>query len=189
MLRRNTTSLTFKNKKLKLWFRDALNETLKSEVERLKLETGQIQNDDDLLNQQKKLKEVSEHFGMWEWCKRKKESHIKFKFRRRSRNFHRWNWHKQKNTSGANCEFTHRKRNFDIWKWPLRKKEKTSLHAKQVFYWNQEVLADQKMVQNGVKMVEYGLNNWGSGILEGGNVLADQKLFDFVLDPCGQGSL
>ncbi|GJY38460.1 putative reverse transcriptase domain-containing protein [Tanacetum coccineum] len=43
--------------------------------------------------------------------------------------------------------------------------------------------------RNGVKMVEYGLNNWGSGILEGGNVLADQKLFDFVLDPCGQGSL
>ncbi|GJS28902.1 hypothetical protein Tco_0489522 [Tanacetum coccineum] len=158
MLRRNTTSLTFKNKKLKLWFRDALNETLKAEVERLKLETGQIQNDDDLLNQQKKLKEVSEHFGMWEWCKRKKASHIKFKFRSRSRNFH-------------------------------RKKEKTILYAKQVFYWNQEVSAGQKMVQNGVKMVEYGLNNWGSGILEGGNVLADQKLFDFVLDPCGQGSL
>nr|GEU58339.1 AP-2 complex subunit mu isoform X1 [Tanacetum cinerariifolium] len=162
---KDTVDLTSTIKKLKLRFKDALNKTLKAEVKRLKMKTSQIHNDDDLLNQQKKQKEVSEQFDMLEWRKRKKASHIEFRFKSMSKNFHMWKWRKGNNTGRENCEFTHRKRNFDIWKSHLRKKEKTGSCAKLVFYWNQEVLVDQKMVQNGVKMVEYGMNKQGKEYL------------------------
>ncbi|GJX01748.1 hypothetical protein Tco_0185661 [Tanacetum coccineum] len=64
--------------------------------------------------------------------------------------FDMWKWRKRKK---------HRKRKIDIWKWPKKKKERTGL----------KVLADHKMVQNGVKMVEYGMSKWGRGIREDGN--------------------
>ncbi|GKB87336.1 hypothetical protein Tco_0959608 [Tanacetum coccineum] len=121
-----------------------------------------VHNDDDLLNQQKKHKEVSEQvterfihvnnrirnvllvssgygmfkFGMWEWRKRKKASHIKFRFCK----FDKWEWRKRKKIDGARCEFNYKKCNFDIWKWPKRKKERRKESCEEImFSWNEEM--------------------------------------------------
>ncbi|GJY25130.1 hypothetical protein Tco_0399856 [Tanacetum coccineum] len=93
-------------------------------------------------------------FDMWKWRKRKKVRYIKGNVKCEVRK-----WHKRKTIGCKQCKFKHRKRKIDIWKWPKKKKERTGL----------KVLADHKMVQNGVKMVEYGMSKWGRGIREDGN--------------------
>ncbi|GJR04520.1 putative reverse transcriptase domain-containing protein [Tanacetum coccineum] len=90
-------------------------------------------------------------FDMWKWRKRKKVRYIKGNVKCEVRK-----WHKRKTIGCKQCKFKHRKQKIDIWKWPKKKKERTGL----------KVLADHKMVQNGVKMVEYGMSKWGRGIRE-----------------------
>nr|GEY97694.1 glycosyl transferase, family 1 [Tanacetum cinerariifolium] len=58
-------------------------------------------------------------FDMWEWRKRKTETHIKFRFCK----FNMWEWRKRKKIGDTKYEFEYKKWNFDVWRWPLRKIE------------------------------------------------------------------
>ncbi|GKG16743.1 hypothetical protein Tco_0361700, partial [Tanacetum coccineum] len=83
-----------------------------------------INEDDKLLNQQKKKKGAV--IKVTEWFIRGK-SHIQ------DGSFDspgygmceldRWDWRKRKKPSGTKYKFKRRKLRFDIWKWPLRKRE------------------------------------------------------------------
>ena len=61
-----------------------------------------IHHDKDFLNQLKKIKEVAEQFGIWEWLQGKKVSdHFNFRFKSRLWKFDMWEWRKRKKICGA----------------------------------------------------------------------------------------
>ncbi|GJW77531.1 DnaJ homolog subfamily B member 1 [Tanacetum coccineum] len=91
-----------------------------------------IRDGDDLLNRQKKQKGDVVQFGMLEWPKMKKVSHVNFKFKSRSWKFDTWKWRKRKKVGGTECIFRHKKGNGDIWKWLLRKKDELESYTRLV---------------------------------------------------------
>lgn len=94
------------------------DDTFDSQVQKL-LESIQS---NELSNQQnKRVPKCFIHgmfeFGMWEWPKRKKASHVNFTFKSRLWEFDRWEWCKRKKISGVDCKnYEHRKWNFDNWR-------------------------------------------------------------------------